>query len=46
MSNYVIKLSSGRSCDMCVYVCEKKRERERERKRETVTLMNNNTNGG
>ena len=27
MTNYVIKLSSGRLCDMCVYVCERKRER-------------------
>ena len=25
----MIKLSSGRLCDMCVYVCERKRERER-----------------
>ena len=30
MTNYVIRLSNGRLiCDMCVRVCERKRERER-----------------
>ena len=36
MTNYVIKLSSGRLCDMCV----------RGREREEVTLMNNETRWG
>ena len=40
MTNYVIKLSNGRLCDMSVYVCERKREREE------VTLMNTMINGG
>ena len=41
MSNYVIKFSSGRLCDMCVCVWEEERERERGR-----YTMNNKINGG
>ena len=40
MTNYVIKLRSGRLCNMCVYLYERKREREE------ATLMNNETRWG
>ena len=37
MTNYVIKLSNERLCDMCVCVCVCVRERERDRDRGTYT---------